>query len=120
MIFTSDRLKHAMKTKAAAPSISGLNPLARSLRMSVSSPIAARAIDSMTVVAVNGEAASGELLKEAVTAAKGGSQPIVLLVNSFDRISEVRLRYHEGLRYPHLERIPGTPDYLTQIFTAKK
>ena len=74
----------------------------------------------MTVVAVNGEAASGDLLKDAVTEAKGGAKPIVLLVNSFDRISEVRLRYHEGLRYPHLERIPGTPDRLSLIHAPRK
>jgi predicted metalloprotease with PDZ domain len=74
----------------------------------------------MVLVAVNGEAASGDVLKDAVTEAKGGKQPIVLLVNSFDHISEVRLDYHEGLRYPHLERIAGTPDRLSLILAPKK
>jgi hypothetical protein len=60
------------------------------------------------------------VLKDAVTEAKGGKQPIVLLVNSFDHISEVRLDYHEGLRYPHLERIAGTPDRLSLILAPKK
>jgi predicted metalloprotease with PDZ domain len=74
----------------------------------------------MVLVAVNGEAASGDVLKDAVTEAKGGKQPIVLLVNSFDHISEVRLDYHEGLRFPHLERIAGTPDRLSLILAPKK
>jgi predicted metalloprotease with PDZ domain len=74
----------------------------------------------MVLVAVNGEAASGDVLKDAVTEAKASKQPIVLLVNSFDHISEVRLDYHEGLRYPHLERIAGTPDRLSLILAPKK
>jgi len=74
----------------------------------------------MTLVAVNGEAASGDVLKDAVTAAKSDKKPIVLLVNSFDHISEVRLDYHDGLRYPHLERIAGTPDRLSLIHAPKK
>ena len=74
----------------------------------------------MLLVAVNGEAASGELLSEAVTAAKDAKAPIVLLVNSFDKILTIKLDYHGGLRYPHLERIPGTPDRLSQIHAPRK
>jgi hypothetical protein len=44
----------------------------------------------------------------------------VLLVNSFDHINTVQLEYHDGLRYPHLQRIEGTPDRLSQIYAAKK
>ena len=44
----------------------------------------------------------------------------MLLVNSFDHIQTIRLDYHGGLRYPHLERIPGTPDRLSQIHAPKK
>jgi predicted metalloprotease with PDZ domain len=74
----------------------------------------------MVLVAVNGEAASGEELTAAVKAAKDSKQPIVLLVNSFGHISTVTLRYFDGLKYPHLERIPGTPDRLAQIHAARK
>ena len=85
--------------------------------MSESSPAGTA---GMVIVAVNGEAASGDELKDAVTAAKGGDKPIVLLVNSFGHISEVRLNYHDGLRYPHLERIPGSPDRLSLINAPRK
>ena len=74
----------------------------------------------MSLVAVNDEAASGEVLIEAVKQAQASKAPIVLLVNSFDRITRVPIEYSGGLRYPHLERIPGTPDRLSQIHAAKK
>jgi predicted metalloprotease with PDZ domain len=74
----------------------------------------------MVLVAVNGEAASADELTDAVKAAKTSKDPIVLLVNSFGHISTVKLDYHGGLLYPHLERIPGTPDRLAQIQAPKK
>ena len=73
-----------------------------------------------TVVAVNGQAYSKEALEDAIKAAKGSPAPIELLVRDFDRFRTVKLDYHGGLRYPHLERIPGTPDYLSAIFAARK
>jgi hypothetical protein len=30
------------------------------------------------------------------------------------------LDYHDGLKYPHLERIPGTPDRLGDLLTARR
>ena len=73
-----------------------------------------------TVVAVNGQAYDEDALKAAITAAKTDKTPIELLLKSFDRYRTVKLDYHGGLRYPHLERIAGKPDYLTPILTARK
>ena len=73
-----------------------------------------------TVVAVNGQAYDKDLLEDAVKAAKDSKAPIELMLKEFDRYRTVKLDYHSGLRYPQLERIPGKPDYLTPIFTAKK
>jgi predicted metalloprotease with PDZ domain len=72
-----------------------------------------------TVVAVNGRAYDKEVLEEAIKAAKDGA-PIELLVKEFDRYRTVKIDYRGGLRYPHLERIPGKPDYLTPILAARK
>jgi len=72
-----------------------------------------------TIVAVNGQAYSKEVLEDAVKAAKGGSAPIELLVKSFDRYRTVPVQWNGGLRYPHLERIEGRPDRLTKIFEAR-
>lgn len=74
----------------------------------------------MTPVAVDGRAYTAELLEDAIKAAKGNSQPIELLVKDFDRYRTLRLDYHDGLRYPHLERVEGTPDRLTAIFAPRK
>ncbi len=73
-----------------------------------------------TVVAVNGQEYGGEVLEDAVKAAKTGKAPIELLVKEFDRYRTVAIDYHGGLRYPHLERIEGRPDRLSQIFAARK
>jgi predicted metalloprotease with PDZ domain len=75
---------------------------------------------SMVLVAVNGMAASADKLKDAVTAAKKTGAPIVLLVNTFDHIQTVTVDYRGGLRYPHLERIAGTPDRLAAILAPRK
>ncbi|MEG3177945.1 peptidase M61 [Sphingomonas sp. RB3P16] len=58
-----------------------------------------------SIVAVNGTAFSDSALKGAITAAKGGTAPIVLLVKSNDRVGTVSIDYHGGLRYPHLAKI---------------
>ncbi|MGU3455453.1 M61 family metallopeptidase [Brevundimonas sp. M1A4_2e] len=72
------------------------------------------------VVAVGGRAASADALKEAVTAAKGSSEPIELIVKNGDVFKTVRFDYHDGLRYPHLERIEGTPDRLGEILAPRR
>ena len=73
-----------------------------------------------TVVAVNGQAYDEDVLKDAVKAAKDDKAPIELMLKEFDRYRTVKLDYHGGLRYPHLERIEGKPDYLTPILSARK
>ena len=73
-----------------------------------------------TVVAVNDLAYDKATLEDAVKAAKTDKAPIRLMVKEFNRYRTVDVDYHGGLRYPHLERIEGKPDYLTQIFVARK
>lgn len=72
-----------------------------------------------TVVAVNGDAYSADGLRRAVTAAKTSHDPIELLIKAGDQYRTMRIDYHNGLRYPHLERIRGTPDRIGAIFTAR-
>jgi predicted metalloprotease with PDZ domain len=73
-----------------------------------------------TLIAVNGHEFKAERLKDAIVAAKGGTAPIELLVKNGDEYRTVRVDYHDGLKYPHLERIAGTPDRLAAILAAKK
>ncbi|MBR7620027.1 M61 family metallopeptidase [Phenylobacterium sp. 20VBR1] len=76
--------------------------------------------DGMKLIAVNGLVYDAERLKDAVTAAKGGKQPLELLVKAGERYRTVKLDYHDGLRYPRLERIAGTPARLDDILAARK
>ena len=74
----------------------------------------------MTVVAVNNEAFDTDTLERAITEAAERKTPIDLLVRNFDRYRNVRIDYHGGLRYPHLERIAGTSDRLGDILAARR
>jgi len=62
-----------------------------------------------TVLGVNGQTYSGERLKAAIMAAKGTRDPIRLSVRQNDRVREVMVDYHDGPRYPRLEKL-GTGD----------
>ena len=70
---------------------------------------------TMQIVAVNGRQFSGALLNDAITAAKGTTEPIELIVANTGYYKTVRIDYHDGLRYPHLERVEGTPARLDEI-----
>ena len=72
-----------------------------------------------TLVAVNGQAFTPDVLTDAVKAAKGGTAPIQLLLKYQDQYKTVPVDYHGGLQYPHLVRIKGAPDYLDQIIKAR-
>jgi predicted metalloprotease with PDZ domain len=70
-----------------------------------------------TVMAVNDRVYKPELLKAAIKEAKDG-KPIRLLVRKGNVLRTIALDYRGGLRYPRLERIPGTKDRLEAIFAA--
>ena len=74
----------------------------------------------MSVVAVNGHDFNGEALKDAITAAaKDKSRPVELLVKNYDEYSTLRIDYHDGLKYPHLQRVDGSPDRLAELWKAR-
>ena len=56
------------------------------------------------IIAVNGLTYADDTLKEAIRAAKGGKDPIRLIVKNGDRVREVPILWTGGLRYPKLER----------------
>lgn len=71
----------------------------------------------MQIIAANGRQYSPSLLGDAITDAKGTTTPIELIVANTGYYKIVKLDYHDGLRFPHLERVQGTPDYLDEILT---
>jgi predicted metalloprotease with PDZ domain len=67
------------------------------------------------ILAVNGKIFSADALKEAIDAAKGSTQPIHLIVQAENYVSSIDIDYHDGQRYPALERVDGKTDYLDDI-----
>jgi predicted metalloprotease with PDZ domain len=81
------------------------------------------------IVAVNGTTFDVDRLKRAISDAKQrgaisdakqNGSGIELLVKNGDRFRTVDLDYHDGLRYPHLERDSSAPARLDQILTPRK
>ena len=72
------------------------------------------------LLAVNDVAATPEVLRDAVTAAKGTDAQVVLIVKNGTRFRTVTFDYHGGLRYPRLERVEGTPDRLGDILAPRR
>jgi predicted metalloprotease with PDZ domain len=73
-----------------------------------------------SILAVNGAPYDPDVLKDAIKEAKGGKDSIELIVRTADHYRVARVDYHEGLRYPHLERDPAQPALLDDILAAKK
>jgi predicted metalloprotease with PDZ domain len=73
----------------------------------------------MKLVAVNGRRWSPDDLHAAIRQAKNGSAPIELLIENEDFFQTYRVDYRGGERYPHLERISGKPDLLSEIAKMK-
>jgi predicted metalloprotease with PDZ domain len=70
----------------------------------------------MIITAVNGKAFSPDVLKEAIAGTRGSARPVKLLVRDVEKqYRTLQVDYHGGLKYPHLERVKGTPDYLDRI-----
>ena len=73
-----------------------------------------------SLVAVNDRAASAEVLRQAITAAKAAPAPLRLILRNGERFRTVEMTYRGGLRYPRLERVAGTPDRLGDILSPRR
>jgi predicted metalloprotease with PDZ domain len=69
----------------------------------------------MTILAVNGQEFSSDVLEYALRSAQHSSAPISLIVKQTGWYQTLSLNYHDGIRYPHLERIEGAADVLASI-----
>ena len=67
------------------------------------------------ILAVNGHVFSNDALQEAIKSSKGSTEPIKLIVQADMFVSPFTIDYHDGERYPALERVDGTPAYLDDI-----
>jgi predicted metalloprotease with PDZ domain len=72
-------------------------------------------VPGQKIIAVNGTVFSGDALLDAIRKAKSKPDPIHLIIQTETAVSSIDLNYHDGERYPSLQRIEGTPDYLNDI-----
>jgi predicted metalloprotease with PDZ domain len=75
--------------------------------------------ESAQILAVDGIGYEEDVLTDAIRATKANPAPIELMIKIGNRFRVVRLEYHDGLRYPHLERDPAVPARLDEILNAR-
>jgi predicted metalloprotease with PDZ domain len=80
----------------------------------------AKLTESSVILAINGAAYDVDVLKDAIRSAKSTKLPIELIVKTGNRFRVLTLDYHDGLRYPHLEREPSVPARLDDILAERK
>jgi len=71
------------------------------------------------IVAVNGETYSSDRIKAAIVAAKGSKDPIRLTVKNNERVRDIMVDYHDGARYPHLQKVGTGEGGLDRLLTAR-
>ena len=71
----------------------------------------------MTILAVEGRIYSADALTEAIEHPRNGK--ISVIVRNFDSVETREIHYAGGVRYPHLEPIPGSHDYLSEILAPR-
>jgi predicted metalloprotease with PDZ domain len=76
-------------------------------------------VPGMEVLAVNNQTFSSDVLEDAVKKAQHSTSGITFIAKQTDWFQTLSMDYHDGIRYPHLERIEGTPDMLAQIAAPK-
>jgi predicted metalloprotease with PDZ domain len=67
------------------------------------------------IIAVNGRRYSSDALNDVVKASTANNGPIELILERGDLFSTAAIDYHNGPRWPHLERIDGKSDLLTVL-----
>ena len=67
------------------------------------------------IIAVNGRRYSTDALRIAVRDSKNATAPMQVIYSSGEFVNTANVDYRGGLRYPHLEKIPNTPDWLTEM-----
>ena len=69
----------------------------------------------MRILAVNGRGYTYALMHAAIKEAKGHGPAIEFIVENTGYYKVIRLDYHDGEKYPQLERVNGTPARLDDI-----
>ncbi len=67
------------------------------------------------MIAVNGRRYTAEELRNAVRDSKSANGPMTLIYSTGEFVKTATVDYRGGFRYPHLERIASTPDWLAEL-----
>jgi len=73
----------------------------------------------MKIMAVDGQAFSSDTLKYVLEQAEHSTTPTGFLVQDDGWYRTLDVSYHGGPQYPHLVRLPGTPDMLAKIMAPQ-
>jgi predicted metalloprotease with PDZ domain len=73
----------------------------------------------MKILAVNERRYNREEILNAIREAAKNHRPMGLLIENADFVKSYSINYVDGLKYPHLERIEGQADILTEIIRAR-
>jgi predicted metalloprotease with PDZ domain len=72
---------------------------------------------NMTILSVDGHVYAPEVLNEAIAHPQNGK--ILLTVRNFNSVEVHEVNYSGGVRFPHLEQIPGAHDTLSEILAPR-
>jgi predicted metalloprotease with PDZ domain len=73
----------------------------------------------MKILSVNGRTWSADVLHDAIVSAKNSTAPIELVVENGSFNETYKVNYHDGERYPHLERDQTKPDVLGEVIKSR-
>jgi predicted metalloprotease with PDZ domain len=73
----------------------------------------------MVIVSVNGRPFTPAAFEEQLNAAKSSAGAIEFVVRHGEDAKTLRVDYHSGVLYPHLERNPSRPDVLAAILAPR-
>ncbi len=76
-------------------------------------------VTGVRIAAVNATPYSADVLRRAITTAKGGRKPLQLLLKREDRFQSVAVDYHDGLRWPWLERVGTVQTGIDRLFAPR-
>jgi predicted metalloprotease with PDZ domain len=75
---------------------------------------------NMELISVNGTAYTPKVLTDAIRAAETDKKPLQLQFREDKQFKTIAMPYYDGMRYPSLQRVDGTPDRLDDIFAPSQ
>lgn len=77
-------------------------------------------VNGTKIIAVDGTSYSKDRLETAIREATDGKTPVRLLIERGGRYRQIEIDYHGGLRWPHLEKTGGGPDWFDRLLAPRR